>query len=422
VEVKMYVSNQCGRVGLALVAALSMVALGGSAHAAGLIDLARTGQTTSYAAGDDGDLQAGVAWPTPRFIANPDGTLTDALTGLVWLGDANCADSAGYDPDGRGDGSMDWLSALAFVTNINTTAGFISACSYTGSDSDWRLPNFVEIESLVNAGLVDQSAWLSGEGFSQVQSGRYWTATTPSLENDLLAFGLDTSDGSIGRFNKTSTFNWAWPVRAGSDGTPDPSYPGNLWKVGSGGGGHGVAWPAFRLVDNGDGTVTDELTGLMWLKDVGCLDATSWPNALALVSDFNLPVPTGGYECADYDNGTHEDWRLPNRKEVFSLIDNDSTRPALVAGDPFANVAPFSVPTTSTTDAASSSEIWLVPTWIFSGVDQGGKDAYAIWLVRTPTPRVPTLSDWWQAALMLAIALLGAAAISTRARRGRAST
>src|SRR5215831_9628931 len=50
----------------------------------------RTGQTTSYAARDDGALQKGVALPTPRFTNNNNGTITDNLTGLIWLKNANC--------------------------------------------------------------------------------------------------------------------------------------------------------------------------------------------------------------------------------------------------------------------------------------------------------------------------------------------
>ena len=50
----------------------------------------KTGQTTSYATGDDGDLEKGVAWPNPRFTDNSDGTVTDNLTGLIWLKNANC--------------------------------------------------------------------------------------------------------------------------------------------------------------------------------------------------------------------------------------------------------------------------------------------------------------------------------------------
>ena len=50
----------------------------------------KTGQTTFYATGDDGDLEKGVPWPSPRFTDNGNGTVTDNLTGLTWLEDANC--------------------------------------------------------------------------------------------------------------------------------------------------------------------------------------------------------------------------------------------------------------------------------------------------------------------------------------------
>ena len=50
----------------------------------------RTGQTESYATGDDGDLQRGAIWPNPRFTDNGNGTVTDNLTGLIWLKNADC--------------------------------------------------------------------------------------------------------------------------------------------------------------------------------------------------------------------------------------------------------------------------------------------------------------------------------------------
>ena len=49
----------------------------------------KTGQTISYGTRDDGDLQKGVAWPTPRFTDNNNGTVTDKLTGLIWMKNAN---------------------------------------------------------------------------------------------------------------------------------------------------------------------------------------------------------------------------------------------------------------------------------------------------------------------------------------------
>jgi hypothetical protein len=69
-----------------------------NASFAGTVALPETGQTTCYdtegdvipcaGTGQDGDIQAGVAWPDPRFRDNGDGTVTDNLTGLMWLKDA----------------------------------------------------------------------------------------------------------------------------------------------------------------------------------------------------------------------------------------------------------------------------------------------------------------------------------------------
>src|SRR3989344_8150136 len=64
---------------------------------AGTIQLPKTGQTKCYdssgieidckGTGQDGEIQAGVAWPDTRFIDNNDGTVTDDFTGLMWLND-----------------------------------------------------------------------------------------------------------------------------------------------------------------------------------------------------------------------------------------------------------------------------------------------------------------------------------------------
>ncbi len=67
--------------------------------------MAQTGQTTSFAPGDDGDIQAGVPFPTPRFRDNQDGTVTDNLTGLIWLREANCS-TISY---------VDWPTAVSTV-------------------------------------------------------------------------------------------------------------------------------------------------------------------------------------------------------------------------------------------------------------------------------------------------------------------
>ena len=78
-----------------------MIMLGFVFHSFGaVINLPQTGQVTCYnsagtaidcaGTGQDGDIRAGVPWPIPRFVDNLDGTITDTLTGLMWLKDADC--------------------------------------------------------------------------------------------------------------------------------------------------------------------------------------------------------------------------------------------------------------------------------------------------------------------------------------------
>ena len=99
--------------------------------------VAATGQTMSYAFGDDGDYQKGVPQPDPRFTDNLDGTLTDNLTGLIWLKNGNC-----YGPTA-------WLGALAAVDRLRDGICGLSDGSVMGS---WRLPNRNELLSLLHSG------------------------------------------------------------------------------------------------------------------------------------------------------------------------------------------------------------------------------------------------------------------------------
>src|SRR3989338_4724914 len=77
----------------------------------GTVQLPQTGQTISYAAGDDGDIRAGVAWPNPRFTDNGNGTVTDNLTGLMWTKNANLA------------GFKSWQGVLDYVAGMNSGGG-----------------------------------------------------------------------------------------------------------------------------------------------------------------------------------------------------------------------------------------------------------------------------------------------------------
>ncbi|NJO16813.1 MAG: DUF1566 domain-containing protein [Thioploca sp.] len=175
-----------------------------------LAPVSKTGQTTSYAAGDDGTHQQGVTM-SPRFTDNGDGTVKDNLTGLIWLKKANCigTDNSSSDADGTiGDGMVYWQTALNFVTNLNATP---ANCGVT--QTDWRLPNLKELQSLIDYGQSNP-ALPSGHPFSGVQSDHYWSATTVASSSTSLAWGVNLGYGSVVTNDKTGPY-YVWPVRGG---------------------------------------------------------------------------------------------------------------------------------------------------------------------------------------------------------------
>ena len=96
----------------------------------------------------------------------------------------------------------------------------------------------------------------------------------------------------------------------------------------------GADWPAPRFTDNLDGTVTDSLTGLIWLQDANCASFGSpidFQDALSAANGLSQ-----GF-CGLLDGSFAGDWRLPNVKELLSLCDYSETGPALPSGHPFAS-------------------------------------------------------------------------------------
>jgi hypothetical protein len=85
----------------------------------------------------------------------------------------------------------------------------------------------------------------------------------------------------------------------------------------------GVDWPVPRFTDKGDGTVRDNLTGLIWLKNADCFGEQTWADALNACKTLASPA------CGLTDGSIAGDWRLPNIKELQSLIDFGSYEPAL---------------------------------------------------------------------------------------------
>ena len=143
----------------------------------------------------------------------------------------------------------------------------------------------------------------------------------------------------------------------------------------------GVASPSPRFTDNGDGTVTDNLTGLMWAKNANIAGTTkTWVDAIAYANTLSL-----GTSCGS----PRTDWRLPNRNELNSLSDV-SNSPALPSGHPFVNVqVGGSNPSrywSSTTSLGYYNTI-LDAYWgdMFVGliIDNDKTNRYCVWPVRS---------------------------------------
>jgi Protein of unknown function (DUF1566) len=117
----------------------------------------------------------------------------------------------------------------------------------------------------------------------------------------------------------------------------------------------GTPVPSPRFTDNGDGTVTDNLTGLTWLKDASCLGQQEWDPALAAANT----LAHGNVACGLMDGSVAGDWRLPNRNELTSLMDLGTFNPTLPAGHPFINFDP-SFYWSSTTLAGDPVTAWGV--------------------------------------------------------------
>ena len=183
-----------------------------------------TGQKTCYDAagsviscagtGQDGDIQPGVAWPNPRFVDNADGTVTDMLTGLVWLKDASCADLAGTDTNG----GANWAPALTAAQALASGTCGLTDDSVAGA---WRLPSVNELQSLIDYEYFDPALsngagtaqWTEGDVFAGVQSPYYWSSTSYAYVPSY-AWVVNLWNGVVDGNAKAGTL-YVWPVRGG---------------------------------------------------------------------------------------------------------------------------------------------------------------------------------------------------------------
>ena len=139
--------------------------------------------------GQDGEFQPDTP-SGPRFDSSAD-VVYDRLTGLTWMKNADI-----------GDGMIDWQAAFGAVKeiNLNTAGGY----------DDWRLPDIVELESLID---MDRHSPALPADFSFINVREfYWSSTTSRYDTDY-AWVLYLIDGAVGVGYKVLKDFYLWPVR-----------------------------------------------------------------------------------------------------------------------------------------------------------------------------------------------------------------
>lgn len=222
---------------------------------AGTVSLPATGQTKYYqglspylyaeiacaGTGQDGDKRTGVMWPNPRFTVSGN-CVTDNLTGLIWTKNADLP-----------NGTKTWQQALDYVTSLNASAGG-GLCGHT----DWRLPQVLELESLLNEGYNGKNAdWLNTQGIKNAQSGHYWSSTT-STYGPGYAWYVSFYDYAIDGNDKAFSLH-VWPVCGGQLSAA----PSEVWKTGQTKCYQGVS-PYAEIACAGTGQDGDKRTGVAW--------------------------------------------------------------------------------------------------------------------------------------------------------------
>lgn len=250
--------------------------------------------------GQDGQISGN----QPNFNKSSDGlTVLDNVTGLTWQ----------QTPDRNSDGTINssdkitWANIASYVAGLNTAK--------YGGFNDWRLPTIKELYSLIDfrgtdpsgyqgtdtSGLIpfiDKTYFAFGWGDTaageRIIDAQYWSSTqyvSTTMGGATTVFGVNFADGRIK----------GYPRDIGPGGKAFTEYI----RCVRGSSNYGIN----NFQNNGEGTITDSATGLMWSQGDSST-GLNWQQALAWVQTKNSANYLG-----------HNDWRLPNAKELQSVVD-----------------------------------------------------------------------------------------------------
>jgi hypothetical protein len=295
-----------------------------------------------------------------RFHLLSDDLVEDRSTGLVWARDASILEFP-----------LSWSEGFAAIVDMNRDARF--------GRTDWRMPNRVELRSLVDHG-EKRPVLPVGHPFLHVFSGWHWTSTTAAIA-PAYAWYIHLEGARMFYGNKRD-FYWIWPVCGSSAVLPrtgqlacydDQGKVVDCCNIGQDGEVRaGRSWPRqrFSVIEAG---VLDQLTGLIW-HDRGHLGdpVADWFEALEVVAD-------GGARSG-------HSWRLPTIRELESLVDAARHSPALPADHPFPE--PLDTYWSATTSGFDPD--WAFALYLTKGaVGVGHKKAsgFSVWPVRSVTAR-----------------------------------
>lgn len=248
-----------------------------------------TGRDASALTNDSSDGRVGFSFAA----AGGGACVQDQVTGLYW--------------------DMTSASAVTLAAG-QALADAANAAAHCGR-SDWRLPTAVELMSLVDAGLTSGARIDPKLGTTAAVAS--WTGTTyagDTRANWVVDFGsgavaFESATNPLGKTFATRLVAGTAAADTDCDTTTTPRY-----------------------TDNGNGTVSDSRTGLMWMQCVDGLSGASCATGTATShASFSAALARATAVNADAAGAgkTYNDWRVPNRNELASLVNWRCSSPAI---------------------------------------------------------------------------------------------